>query len=80
MPETVETRLGILENSIGKMEKAQTKNFEKMFNILEGEGNSPGIKTCVQLQNASLKRLYKWVAGITVVMLGAVEEVIRRNI
>lgn len=80
MAESVETRLKVLETTVTKLEESQGKNFKKMFDILEGEGNKPGIKTCVQLQNASLKRLYKWVAGITIVMLGAVEEVIRRNI
>lgn len=77
--ETPETRLAVLEKTITKMEFSQQQNFAKLFKILEGEGTKPGIKTCVQLQDASLKRLYKWVTGLTIIIIAAVEEVVRRN-
>ena len=80
MSETVETRLALVEKAVGDLEESQGENFSKLFRILEGEGDEVGLKTCVKLQGASLKRLYKWVAGLTVLAFGAIEEIIRRNI
>ena len=81
MPEkSTDTRIALLETAVFDMKKSQSEYFKKLFGILEGEGTKPGLKGCVQLQDASLKRLYKWVAGLTVLAIGAIEEVIRRNI
>ena len=80
MNETVETRLSLVENAVEDLKTSQGNNFVKLFRILEGEGDESGLKTSVKLQSASLKRLYKWVAGLTIIAAGAVEEVIRRNL
>lgn len=80
MSETVETRLKVLETTVTDLKVSQAANFKKMFRVLEGNGNVPGIKTCVKLQEASLKRLYKWVAGLTMVAVGTIGEIIRRHI
>ncbi len=77
---STDTRISLLESTVSKMDKRQGANFTKLFNILEGEGTKPGLKGYVQLHDASLKRLYKWVAGLTILAIGAVEEIIRRNI
>lgn len=77
--QTPDTRIALLESVISKMEKSQGENFKKLFKILEGEGTKPGLKGCVQLQSASLSRLYKWVAGITALLFLAVEEFVRRG-
>ncbi len=76
-----------MENAVFDMKKSQfdmktsqSEYFKKLFSILEGEGTKPGLKGYVQLHDASLKRLYKWVAGLTILAVGAVEEIIRRNI
>ncbi len=80
MSETVETRLALVENAVSDLKESQGENFAKLFRILEGEGDEVGLKASVRLQNASLKRLYKWVAGLTMLAFGAIGEVIRRNI
>lgn len=80
MDESVGIRLAVLEETVGKMDNSQTKNFEKLFRILEGEGDENGLKTCVKMQGASLRRLYKWVAGLTILAAGFIEEFIRRNL
>ena len=74
------TRIALLEKAVSDMKKSQSGYFKKLFAILEGEGSEPGLKGQVQLQGASLKRLYKWVAGLTVLAVGAIEEIIRRYI
>ena len=77
---STDTRISLLESTVSKMEKSQREYFKKLFTILEGEGTEPGLKGYVQLHDASLKRLYKWVAGLTILAIGAVEEFVRRNI
>ena len=77
---STDTRLALLETAVINLKASHENNFKKMFRILEGEGDECGLKTSVKLQKASLGRLYKWVAALTLFVIAIIEEFIRRHL
>jgi hypothetical protein len=57
--QSTETRLALLEDSIPRIEA----NTAKILIILEGKGDSPGLKGKVEVNKSSIKRIW-WAFGI----------------
>lgn len=59
--------------------KVNTELTTKIFNILEGD-NSQGLKTIVAINRVCIKRLWWWVGGMSMAIIGAAIFLIRARL
>lgn len=71
-PCTQQTSIALVEQSTQKIER----NVEKILKIIEGNGNN-GLITRVALNRQSLTRIWWWIGGISLSIVGIAFFVIR---
>ena len=71
-PCTKQTSIALVEQSTQKIER----NVEKILKIIEGNGNN-GLITRVALNRQSLTRIWWWIGGISLSIVGIAFFVIR---